>query len=146
MKIHHLSIVTRNFKKSREFIIKVLKMTRHRRQSGWFVSRDGAYQLHVIEISEARSNLKDMHHYYRHIAFEVPRLEPVVKAAQALKLKTFQMDVKGEEQEIASDAAPNLDFGLKTVFVRDLDGNLWEFVQRRRSWNALFGSNGRPSK
>ena len=46
-------------------------------------------------------------------------------------LKPFQMDFKGDTNEINGEADP-LNFGTGTVFVYDPDGNLVEFIQLGR--------------
>jgi catechol 2,3-dioxygenase-like lactoylglutathione lyase family enzyme len=80
---------------------------------------------------------EELFHYYRHTAFEVDDLREVCRRGVENGYLTFQMDIHGEESVIEASDAP-LDFGLKTVFVRDPDGNLWEFAQRGLSWEKLW--------
>lgn len=137
MKINHIAIICKNLTKANKFATRVLNLRQHAKHNSWFKATDNSLTVHVIEIEEAKSNLKDMHHYYRHVALEVASLEKIVKSAIALKLRVFQMDENGEES-IITKRTVHLDFGLRTVFVRDFDGNLWEFVQRGRSWADLW--------
>jgi catechol 2,3-dioxygenase-like lactoylglutathione lyase family enzyme len=137
MKVHHLSVVSKDLAKYRAFAKGLLQLKQHPKHSGWFVAKDRSIQLHVIEIEDTASDMDDMHHYYRHSAIEVSDLAAVLKRARKLRLKPFQMDENGEEKRI-KPGSTKLDFGLRTLFVRDPDDNLWEFVQPGRSWPALF--------
>lgn len=137
MKPNHLAIVTRNRDAMRDFLESVIGVTPHK-HSGWYSLGDSGFLIHVIPIDEAeRPPLSDLHHYYRHLALETSSLRGILASALGAGLEVFQMDMAGDEQKI-NDLTNSLEFGLRTLFVRDHDGNLWEFLERGHSLPALF--------
>ena len=137
MRINHLALVTSNATQMDSFLVNVAGLLPHR-VDGWYSVPDSGVSVHVIEISEAVVPVsEDLHHEYRHIAMEVDSLRSVLAAALRENYTVFQMSMTGDERPVeASDDA--LQFGLRTIFVRDSDRNLWEFVQRGFSDSALF--------
>ncbi|MGD9560930.1 MAG: VOC family protein [Pyrinomonadaceae bacterium] len=136
--VNHICVVATNLDKTRRFLETMIGCTQHPAMDSWFRIPDQETTIHVIDIEDADApNEDDLFHYYRHAAFEVDDLKEICRRALTNKYVPFQMDVEGEEEIIDSpDSA--LDFGLKTVFVKDPDGNLWEFAQRGHSWDKLW--------
>lgn len=136
--INHVCVVATNLDKTKQFLERMLDCTPHSAMESWFRIPGSGTTIHVIDIDDAIvPNEEELFHYYRHTAFEVADLREICKRGVEHGYLTFQMDLHGEERIIdAKDAA--LDFGLKTVFVRDPDGNLWEFAQRGLSWEKLW--------
>ena len=136
--LNHICVIIKNIEKSKIFYEEFLGLSPHGEIGGWYKVEGNGPTLHLIEIEDAEiPSEEDMHHYYRHFAFEVPSLNAVSSKALELGLHPFQMDSEGEEHDIMS-TEDDLNFGIKTVFVRDPDNNLWEFVQKGHSWEMLW--------
>ena len=136
--IHHLTLVVRDQQKAVQFYQTILGYTPSGVQDSWLRPEGDGPMLHLIEIDDAElPAAEDMFHYYNHLAFEAPSLRNSLKSALSLGATVFQMDHQGEEHSVA-DENDSLEFGLKTLFVRDPDNNLIELVQRGFSWDELF--------
>lgn len=136
--LNHICIIINDLEKSKKFYEEFLGLIPHGEVGGWYKVEGNGPTVHLIEIEDAGvPSEEDMHHYYRHFAFEVSSLESAAKKALELGFHPFQMDTEGEEHEITSPE-DDLSFGIKTVFVRDPDNNLWEFVQKGHSWEMLW--------
>jgi len=134
--VNHLSVVSTNEVKTAAFLKAVLGCVEHN-HSGWFRLPGCSTLVHVIEIDDAeRPSDEEMFHYYNHNALEVDDIRKLTQRCISGGYAAFQMDNKGEESPI--DGASDLTFGLRTVFVRDPDGNLWEFAQRGFSLEELW--------
>lgn len=135
--LNHICVIIKNKERSKIFYEYFLGLTPHSQEENWYKVKGNGPTIHLIEIDEAEvPSEEDMHHYYRHFAFEVSSLSSVASKALELGFHPFQMDTEGEEHEITNDN--DLNFGIKTVFVRDPDSNLWEFVQKGHSWEMLW--------
>lgn len=135
--INHVSLVCRDYDAMARFLQAVLQCEPHSRE-GWFRIPGCPTVIHVISIEDAElPSESEMFHYYTHNAFEVDDLHAVVGRALDGGYTVFQMDNEGEEKQIKRRKDP-LSFGIKTVFVRDSDNNLWEFVAQGHSWDELF--------
>lgn len=138
LNLNHICVIINDLEKSRKFYEDFLGLVPHGEVEGWYKAEGNGPVLHLIEIEDAGvPPEEDMHHYYRHFAFEVSSLEDVANRALELRFNPFQMDTEGEEHEITSPS-DDLSFGIKTVFVRDPDNNLWEFVKKGHSWEMLW--------
>lgn len=136
--VNHVCVIATNLAKTGEFLKNMMGCTQHPAMDSWFRIPGQGTTVHVIDLEDAVVPIdEDLFHYYRHTAFEVSDLKEICTRALEHGYLAFQMDVEGEEQIIERPGA-SLDFGLKTVFVRDPDGNLWEFVQRGLSWDKLW--------
>lgn len=137
-RLNHVSIVVSNIEASLIFYIEVLGLSRHELIDGWLRSESNEVVIHLIEIDDAtRPSDDDLHHYYRHFAFEVNSIRQILESAIRYGITAFQMDESGNERAcINADAS--VDFGLRTLFLRDPDGNLFEVVEPGFSWPALF--------
>jgi catechol 2,3-dioxygenase-like lactoylglutathione lyase family enzyme len=136
--VNHICVVATDLDKTRGFLENLIGCTPHPAMESWFRIPDQETTIHVIDIEDADVPSEDeLFHYYRHTAFEVDDLREICNRALTHGYVAFQMDVEGEE-EIIENPDSALNFGLKTVFVRDPDGNLWEFAQRGHSWDKLW--------
>jgi catechol 2,3-dioxygenase-like lactoylglutathione lyase family enzyme len=136
--LNHICVIINDLDKSKKFYEGFLGLTPHGGVEGWYRVEGEGPTLHLIEIEDAGvPSEEDMHHYYRHFAFEVPSLRAVTARSLELGFSPFQMNTEGDEHEITSPD-DDLTFGIRTVFVRDPDNNLWEFVQKGYSWNMLW--------
>ncbi|MEO8649845.1 MAG: VOC family protein [Acidobacteriota bacterium] len=136
--VNHICVVVRNLDKTRGFLENIIGCKQHAAMESWFRIPDQETTIHLIDIEDADvPSEDDLFHYYRHAALEVDDIKEISRRALTHGYPAFQMDVEGEEENIDSPDA-SLNFGLKTVFVRDPDGNLWEFAQRGHSWDKLW--------
>jgi catechol 2,3-dioxygenase-like lactoylglutathione lyase family enzyme len=125
--IHHVGLVVSDLPAARRFDEGVLGLPRHHARPSWLVL-DAASTLHLIPLGDP-AVADPPHHAYRHVALQVPELRAALGVLLAGGLRVFQADFAGHEREVGSVAAP-LDFGVGTLFVRDPDGNLVEFLQQ----------------
>lgn len=136
--LNHICVIIKDKERSKKFYEDFLELSQHSEEENWYKVEGNGPTIHLIEIDEAEvPSEEDMHHYYRHFAFEVSSLKSVSSRALESGFHPFQMDTEGEEHEITS-TDDDLNFGIKTVFVRDPDNNLWEFVQKGHSWEMLW--------
>ena len=132
--IQHASMRVADLDRAREFYIGVLGLEPHPERPNWLGHAQGC-PIHLIERTKVGDDTDDP---ARHIALRVERLEDVVLILLNHRCEPFQSDVlQSEHRPITSPGQP-LDFGLGTVFVRDPDGNLIEFVEQGR---GIFGKH-----
>jgi catechol 2,3-dioxygenase-like lactoylglutathione lyase family enzyme len=113
-------------------------LPRHHQVDSWFVVNERS-TVHLIEIPEAEAG-ESLYHEVQHVALQVPDLRKVLRILLEDGWKPFQMDFEGEERRVERAEDP-LDFGIGTLFVYDLDGNLLEFLEEGR---GLFTEDMRP--
>ena len=130
-RINHINVVVRSTARAQEFLVGVLEFEPHPVVPVWFVAGD--VTVHLVEVEEAVSDLS-VYRRLQHTAFEVDDLEAIyerlVTAPEHLGLIPFRMGVDRQAQLLSTPQ--DIDQGIGTIFVRDLDGNLFEFVQRGR--------------
>jgi catechol 2,3-dioxygenase-like lactoylglutathione lyase family enzyme len=136
--IQHVGLVVSDMAAAERFYSGVLGLRRHHARPNWFVL-NATSTLHLIPLRDATA-ADPRHHTYRHVALQVPDLRAVLRVLLAAELRVFQADFSGQERDVQSDGAP-LDFGVGTLFVRDPDGNLIEFLQQG---HGLFTTDMRP--
>lgn len=124
--INHVCVVVKNIAAAEDFYIGVLGLQRHHRIKSWLLLNKVS-TLHLVHIPEATVDTS-LYHEIQHFALQVPDLRAVVRHLLGRERVMFQMDFEGVEKSIESAEAP-LDHGLGTVFTRDPDGNLIEFLQ-----------------
>ena len=130
-RINHINVVVTSVAEARAFLVDVLEFEPHPVVPVWLVSGDTT--VHLVEIEGAQSD-RSVYRQLQHTAFEVDNLDEVFErlttAPAHLKLAPFRMGVDMKEQSIK--IPQDIDLGIGTIFVRDADGNLFEFVQRGR--------------
>ena len=136
--INHVNIVVTSAEAAREFLVDVLGLEPHPVVPVWFIA--GNVTVHVIEAEDAHSDTS-VYRRLQHVAFEVDDLDEVYKrlvaAPEHLGLEPFRMGLDAQAQPLKT--AQDIDKGIGTLFVRDLDGNLYEFVQLGRGIYAEGG-------
>jgi len=136
--VNHVCLVVKDRLASEAFFCGVLGLKRHHEIKSWFVI-DASSTLHLVEIPEAESD-DTAYHDVQHVAFQVENLTEAYHVLLRNELQPFQMNFNGEEHHL-TDADDPLDFGLGSVFARDPDGNLVEFLEEGR---GLFQVSMRP--
>ena len=130
-RINHINVVVTSVGKTREFLVDVLGFEPHAIVPVWFVA--GEVTVHVVEMKGAESD-QSVYRQLQHPAFEVDDLDEVLERLMAapkhLALAPFRMGTDMREQLI--ETPQDIDKGIGTIFVRDPDGNLFEFVQPGR--------------
>jgi catechol 2,3-dioxygenase-like lactoylglutathione lyase family enzyme len=124
--INHVGLVVRDLAASDHFYRGVLGFPRHHARPNWFVL-NATSTLHLIPLADP-SATEAPHHAYRHVAFQVPGLRAVLQRLLGHGLRVFQADFTAGDREVTSVDDP-LTYGVGTLFVRDPDGNLIEFLQ-----------------
>lgn len=124
--INHVGIVVKDLAASERFYVDVLGLRRHHVRPNWFVL-NATSTLHLIPLADAAAT-EPPHHAYRHVALEVTNLRAVLRLLLDGGVRVFQADFEGGERDVKSNDDP-IDFGVGTLFVRDPDGNLIEFLQ-----------------
>lgn len=130
-KINHINVVVSNVASTQEFLVDVLGFEPHPIVPVWFIAGD--VTVHLVETEDAASD-RSVYRQLQHPAFEVDDLDEVyerlVAAPKRLKLVPFRM---GPDMQVRPlDTPQDIDKGIGTIFVRDPDGNLFEFVQPGR--------------
>ncbi len=124
--INHVGLVVKDLEAAERFYVDVLGLKRHHIRPSWFVL-NAASTLHLIPLADAAA-VDPPHHAYRHVALQVPDLRAVLRLLLAGKVRVSQVDFSGDERDVTSLDDP-LNFGVGSLFVRDPDGNLIEFLQ-----------------
>jgi catechol 2,3-dioxygenase-like lactoylglutathione lyase family enzyme len=124
--VNHVCVVVKDMAAAEDFYIGVLGLKRHHRIKSWLLLNEVS-TLHLVHIPEATVDTS-LYHEIQHFALQVPDLRGVVRHLFGKEREMFQMDFEGVEKSIDAAEAP-LDHGLGTVFTRDPDGNLIEFLQ-----------------
>ena len=129
--VNHVNVIVSSAARNREFLVDVLGLEPHGVMPVWFVAGD--VTVHVIELENAGGDTS-VYRRLQHFAFEVDDLgevyERLVAAPKHLGLEPFRMGVNMQAQPL--ETPQDIDEGIGTLFVRDLDGNLFEFVQPGR--------------
>lgn len=136
--INHVGLVVKDLKKAESFYVDVLGLQRHHFRPSWFVL-NATTTLHLIPLADPNS-ADPPHHAYRHVALQVPDLRAILRVLLAGNVSVFQADFSGGERVAGSADAP-LDFGVGSLFVRDPDGNLIEFLQ---IGHGIFTAENQP--
>jgi catechol 2,3-dioxygenase-like lactoylglutathione lyase family enzyme len=136
--INHVGLVVKDLAAADQFYNGVLGLPRHHVRPNWFVL-NATSTLHLIPLADP-SAAEPPHHAYRHVALQVDDLRAVLGVLLANGVRVFQADFQGGEQEVTAPDDP-IDFGVGTLFVRDPDGNLIEFLQLG---HGLFTADMQP--
>jgi catechol 2,3-dioxygenase-like lactoylglutathione lyase family enzyme len=124
--INHVGLVVKDLAASERFYSEALGFPRHHARPNWFVL-NAVSTLHLIPLADAAA-VEPPHHAYRHVALQVADLRATLRVLLAAGLRVTQIAFNDGEREITSVEDP-LDFGVGTLFVRDPDENLIEFLQ-----------------
>ena len=129
--INHVGLVVRDLRAAERFYAGVLGMRPHPARPSWFVL-NATSTLHLIPLDFtplAGTAAEDPpHHAYRHVALQVADLRAILGVLLAGGVRVSQIGFDGGERAVTSADDP-LDFGVGSLFVRDPDGNLIEFLQ-----------------
>lgn len=140
LSIHHVCLVVRDRSIAEKFYCDALGLKRHHTVSSWLVLNSTS-TLHLVEIPEAASMGEDLYREVQHFALQIDSLREVLRILLERGHVPFQMDMSGREREVHSSEDP-LDFGLGTLFVRDPDSNLVEFIEEG---HGIFQRSMRPN-
>ncbi len=126
--IHHVCIVVRDRQAADRFYTGILGLQPHPKVKSWLIL-NGASTLHLLTLpDEDRRNSLSIPRI-QHFALQVTRLRDVLALLISAGELPFQMDV-GMNEHVVTTADDPLSFGTETLFVRDPDGNLIEFVEQ----------------
>jgi catechol 2,3-dioxygenase-like lactoylglutathione lyase family enzyme len=137
--VHHVCLVVQDRKAAEAFYTGVLGFQPHHKVQSWLVLNDTS-TLHLIIIPGAAPSNASPHRPVAHFALQVARLCDVLSLLMRAGQRPFQMDVTMKEH-LLTDPGDPLTFGTGTLFVRDPDGNLIEFIEEGR---GLFSVEMRP--
>jgi catechol 2,3-dioxygenase-like lactoylglutathione lyase family enzyme len=137
--VHHVCLVVQDREAADAFYTGVLGFQRHHKVKSWMVL-NGTSTLHLVTIPGTTARDAVPHHYIPHFALQVSNLGDVLTILLQAGQKPFQMDGKMEEHFLIDPGDP-LTFGTETLFVRDPDGNLIEFIEEGK---GLFSAEMRP--
>lgn len=126
--IQHVSIRVVDLDRAYSFYTGVLGLEPHPKKPNW-LGYDQGCPIHLMERTQSGDDTDDP---ARHVALRVDRLEDIVALLLDRGRVPFQADVAQREHRPIIFSDQSLDFGIGTVFVRDDDGNLIEFVERAR--------------
>jgi catechol 2,3-dioxygenase-like lactoylglutathione lyase family enzyme len=126
--INHACMRVTDLDRARDFYTGVLGLEPHPEKSNWLGVGQGC-PIHLMEHTLSGDDVSDP---ARHVALEVAHLEDVVALLLQNGCSPFQADVHQREHRPITSPVGLLDFGIGTVFVRDPDGNVIEFIQNGR--------------
>ncbi len=124
--INHVGLVVKDEDRAMHFYVDIVGLSRHPKVASWLAIGEGQ-AIHIIEIPEAQ-DADSLYHEIQHLALEVADLHAVLGALLKEGLRPFQMDFHGNTSDVTG-IDNDLSFGIGTLFVRDPDGNLVEFVR-----------------
>jgi catechol 2,3-dioxygenase-like lactoylglutathione lyase family enzyme len=124
--INHVGLVVQDLRAAERFYVDVLGLRRHHVRPSWLVL-NATNTLHLIPFKDAAVE-EPPHHEYRHVALQVADLRTALGVLLDGGVRVFQADFQGNERDLTSPDDP-LDFGVGSLFARDPDGNLIEFLQ-----------------
>jgi hypothetical protein len=100
--------------------------------------RDGGTASKTRAAAEPDQSLR---HRFQHFGPQVLALEDTLALLLEHGLQPLQIDFAGRTRQIMAPGEP-LDFGTGTLFVRNPDGNLVEFLQMGRGFFSLALGDG----
>lgn len=136
--INHVALVVRDRSAAERFYVDVLGLQRHHTADAWLVL-NARNTLHLIPLPQAEPE-GSLRHRFQHFALQVSALDAILALLLRHGLTPFQADFQGNTRAVTAPDDP-LDFGTGSLFVRDPDGNLVEFLQMGR---GLFGEDNLP--
>ena len=131
--LHHAGFATKDDVVAKEFWCGLLGFSECPEKRNWLGWDGQTYPIHLMPHHAAL----DAEGLSRHVAIEVTKLEAVLEKLLGAGLKPFQSSLSGERRDIVSIDQP-LDFGIGTIFLRDSDGTVVEFVERGRGIFAIL--------
>ena len=137
--LHHAGFATKDEAVAKAFWCGLLGFSECPNKRNWLGWDGKSYPIHLMPHQEGDGSGG----FSRHVAIEVSKLELILEKLLGAGLKPFQSALSGERRDIISLDQP-LDFGIGTIFLRDADGNVVEFVERGRGiFQILEGDSDR---
>jgi catechol 2,3-dioxygenase-like lactoylglutathione lyase family enzyme len=137
--IHHVGLIVKDLKRAEEFYIGFLGLKRHHQRSNWLIL-NATSTLHLIPLADPAAT-EPKHNACRHVALQLADVRAVLHILPASRQRLFQADLLGDERDVVS-SGDKLDFGDGSLFVRDPDGNLIEFLQMGYGIFPAQGTDG----
>ncbi len=125
--VNHVCLVVRDKEAADGFYIGVLGLRPHHIIQSWLVL-GATSTLHLIHMPNADPADGAPQQAIQHFALQVTDLHNVLVVLLRARHKPFQMDARMAEHPLTETSDP-LTFGTGTIFVRDPDGNLIEFLE-----------------
>lgn len=125
--INHVGLVVRDREAAEQFYVGALGFRRDEKRPWWLWinSRSTIHLIHQPALPEDGGSPRLA---MQHVALQVPELREVLRVLVAARVRVFQVDFQGNEKVLES-ADESIDFGVGSLFVRDPEGNLVEFMQ-----------------
>ncbi len=139
LSINHVCLVVQNKEAADAFYSGVLGLRPHHKVKSWLVL-NAASTLHLVAIPKSDPKDASPHRTVQHFALQVADLQNLLRTLLAAGQQPFQMDNSMKEHALTDSGDP-LTFGTGTVFIRDPDGNLIEFIEEGK---GLFSIEMRP--
>lgn len=131
LRLNHVSLRVTDLDRARAFYTGVLGLKPHPQKTNWLGVGQGCL-IHLMTPALDDAGTTPPTDPARHVALEVASLEEAVAALLKGGLRPYQATVDQKSFRDVTSADQPLDFGIGTVFVRDPDDNVIEFVQRGR--------------
>lgn len=131
--INHVGLVVKDRAVAEGFYADLLGFERVPGRPGW-LKLNATNAIHLIPLGSGEP--EHPHHRYRHVAFQVADLRPVLDLLLDHGLRVFQADFRGNERTVPAKGDP-LDYGTGSLFVLDPDANMIEFLQLG---HGIFGA------
>ena len=131
LRLNHVSMRVTDLDLARRFYTGILGLQPHPQKTNWLGAGQGCL-VHLMTPTLDTAGTATPTDPARHVALEVESLEETVATLLETGLKPYQATVDQKSFKAVASADQPLDFGIGTVFVRDPDDNVIEFVQRGR--------------
>ncbi len=131
LRLNHVSMRVTDLDLARRFYTGILGLQPHPQKTNWLGAGQGCL-VHLMTPTLDNAGTATPTDPARHVALEVESLEETVATLLEAGLKPYQATVDQKSFKAVASADQPLDFGIGTVFVRDPDDNVIEFVQRGR--------------
>jgi catechol 2,3-dioxygenase-like lactoylglutathione lyase family enzyme len=128
--INHVCLVVRDKEITKAFYTGILGFQPHPRVKSWLVMSDLS-TLHLVARPDVNAGPVSPNPGLQHFPLQIADLRDILVLLLAAGRSPFQMN-RGIIEHTVKEPDDPLSFGTQTLFVRDPDGNLIEFVELGR--------------
>ncbi|MFC1750833.1 VOC family protein [Pseudomonadota bacterium] len=133
-----VQVIVADLEKSRHFFEDFLMLENTGSNPACYHFGEIGPDIYLKEIPDAVADPNQPGYHFRHIGFEVERLEQLIDRSVNFGFDCFQMNHDGTTIPVPNSKSDLSKMPEEVIFIRDFDNNLWEFVEKDRSLPMLF--------